>query len=136
LSNNSGEGFLGCLTSLAFIGVFAFVWWAGGWNQAWYTLQYGVNPSRIQVDAKPSDCDFMTAPLGSKGCHYAASVTTYNADDAPVGGDRAPKYRTDNANGRLYASYDGGETWGVYTGGPLPDPTVARVVVSWVRMSD
>jgi hypothetical protein len=77
----------------------------------------------------------MMAPLGRKGCHYAASVTAYNADGAPVGGDRAPKYRTDSANGRLYASYDGGETWGVYTGGPLPDPTVARVLGQNVRLN-
>jgi hypothetical protein len=37
-------------------------------------VRYAVSPDEIQVDARPTDCDFIHAPLGSKGCHYEAVV--------------------------------------------------------------
>ncbi len=42
-------------------------------------MRFGVSPDKVHAAAKPTDCDFMRAPLGSKGCHYEAVVTAYDA---------------------------------------------------------
>jgi hypothetical protein len=73
-----------------------WVYWVGGINVAWYSLRYGVSPDRVHIDPKPRDCDFMTAPLGSKGCHYDEVVSAFNAAvvDAPRSGRDTRKVDT------------------------------------------
>ncbi len=67
----------GLFALLALMGVIWLVY--GDINTAWYSLEYGVSPDKVHINAKPTDCDFMRAPLGSKGCHYQAAITAYDA---------------------------------------------------------
>jgi hypothetical protein len=52
------------------------VWFGFVRESAWLakehaTRQYGVPDSKIEfVGTRPHDCDFLTAPIGSKHCHY------------------------------------------------------------------
>ena len=72
-----------------------FAFTNSGWsNSLWYSYQYGVGFSDVQTDVKPSDCDFLQAPLGLKGCSYKAHVQVYNADGLYAGGEKAPEYRS------------------------------------------
>jgi len=55
---------------------FLFCW--GAWvllSDAWYrkirySMQYEVDYDHVFVNDEPTDCNFMRAPLGTKGCHY------------------------------------------------------------------
>ncbi|MGA7241414.1 MAG: hypothetical protein WBY44_37370 [Bryobacteraceae bacterium] len=39
-----------------------------------YAIAYSVNPSSVLVDRIPHDCEWFSAPLGDKHCHYEAKV--------------------------------------------------------------
>jgi hypothetical protein len=134
LSQSSGTG--GWLGPLIILGICGWIFYAGGINKAWYSLKYSVFPDAVHIDAQPSDCDFMHAPLGSKGCHYKAVVTAYNATGAVVGGDDAPKYSHDTKTGKPIISYDNGKTWDWLTAGDVPDPVIKSVIVTWVKATD
>ncbi len=45
-------------------------------NKFRYAIWYRVDGSRVQQleDKPPSDCDFLKAPIGFKGCHYKKEV--------------------------------------------------------------
>jgi hypothetical protein len=62
------------------IGIVAFiVWWLlpDSWRIK-YASEYMIDSHQVVIDHKPYDCDWDSAPLGSKHCHYAAIVTVYN----------------------------------------------------------
>ena len=40
--------------------------------KCWYALKNEVPADRIYIEKEPHDCEFQTAPLGSKNCHYTA----------------------------------------------------------------
>jgi hypothetical protein len=150
LGDNDDTGVLGearqafgCLGALILIGfIAAAIYWFGGPAKLWLSLQYKVSPSAVSIDAPPADCDFVHAPLGSKGCHYERRVTAYNADGDVVGGDHAPKYRHDTKTGELIISWDGGKTWDWWRGDPFAsrfgfvDLKVSRVEVTWTKVPD
>ena len=52
-------------------GIFLYVLW----DQA-IVLQFRFDTKmdNITIDHKPKDCDFLTAPLGLKNCHYEALI--------------------------------------------------------------
>ncbi len=54
--------------------IFVAPTWAIG-----YRLEYNVNAVRMLP--QPHDCDFLTAPIGSKHCHYEAQVEVLEAAD-------------------------------------------------------
>jgi hypothetical protein len=60
----------------------------------------------------PHNCDFLTAPLGSKHCHYERVVTTI-------------RIRRDQM------SEDEGKTWG-----PVTPGAKRTVYVSWNKVDD
>jgi hypothetical protein len=62
-----------------------------------YSAEYSVEPAQVHWNDKPTDCDFMHAPLGEKSCHYKKTVSAYNAAGYLVGGDDATQYAK-NAN--------------------------------------
>jgi hypothetical protein len=88
---------------------FAFIWYVGWifgavlaatvwlgpgdtWMDAlWYSVKYKVSLDQVHMNVKPTDCDWGRAPLGSKGCHFKATVIAYNTAGYMVGGDNAPK---------------------------------------------
>lgn len=53
--------------------------------KSWYALDYEVPVERIEVDKKPHDCEFMTAPIGDKHCHYDAQVTVLKGSETSDG---------------------------------------------------
>jgi hypothetical protein len=59
---------------LAFI-----LWWAlpVDWRIK-YAAEYAVGIGKIAMEQKPHNCDWDSAPLGSKHCHYEPVVTVYN----------------------------------------------------------
>jgi hypothetical protein len=42
--------------------------------QRWYAMQNDVPSERVYIQRKPDDCEWMSAPLGDKPCHYEKSV--------------------------------------------------------------
>lgn len=106
-------------------------------NSLWYSVQYGVGFSDVHTQAKPSDCDFISAPLGAKGCSYTAKVKVYNADGLLVAGENAPKppkLGSDTKTGKPIISYDDGKSWDWYSGGATTlNLTPKSVTVYWVK---
>jgi hypothetical protein len=83
-----------------------------------YALKYKVADSNVAIDKQPHDCEYDTAPLGNKHCHYEAQVqwtqTATSADGfTPL------------------ISYDGGKTW-IENTAHLPP----SVFVSWMKVLD
>jgi hypothetical protein len=124
------SGLVGLLV-LILVGIGVWVWWSGfSLFEIVVAYTYEVSPSAVSVDAEPTDCDFMHAPLGSKDCHYESRVTAYNADGAVVSENHAPKHRHDNKTGSPIISWDGGKTW---SGDNLK---ASRVWVTWTKVQD
>jgi len=65
-----------------------------------FAVQYGVDSGHVYKDKKPHDCDWFTAPLGDKNCHYDIE----SPKETVMTG-------TDKATGRAIVSYDEGKTW-------------------------
>ncbi len=87
---------LGGLAILAVIGLFIWILLPDSWtDKIKYSVEYRVDMSQVVRDEPPSDCDFMTAPLGIKQCHYKKTVAAFNANDLLIDGDNAPRYSND-----------------------------------------
>jgi hypothetical protein len=86
-----------------------------------YALRYGTDASRVQVSAKPADCDFLHAPVGFKGCHYEKSV-------------QVTRYDNDEHTHRPIVSYDDGKTWSSLAADQKSGSP--EVYVSWDRVPD
>jgi hypothetical protein len=46
-----------------------------GWHtdyavKARYAMKYDTSTDKVTLEDKPINCDFWTAPMGNKGCHY------------------------------------------------------------------
>jgi|ERR1051326_2529398 hypothetical protein len=39
-------------------------------DRVWYSMHYDAKWENVDINKRPLNCDFMHAPLGSKGCHY------------------------------------------------------------------
>jgi hypothetical protein len=121
----------GCLVLLFIAGIIFLASSNESWvNSVWYAIEYNVRFNDVQTDARPRDCDFLTAPLGDKNCSYKAHVQVFTADGVLVAGDNAPTYASDAKTGKPIISYDGGKTWDWSTG-PNLKPKFVRVF--WVR---
>ena len=49
--------------------------------KSWYAFTNKVPVNRIEEVKKPHDCEFATAPIGSKHCHYDATVAVWKDDE-------------------------------------------------------
>jgi hypothetical protein len=84
--NETADNVIGCgfgILLLCGLGYFAV---AGiGWRlmpDDWrlrYALQYDVESSTVTIDKKPHECEWGSAPIGDKHCHYDANITTSNS---------------------------------------------------------
>jgi len=54
-----------------------------GPTAGFYAFTNGVSPKRVTVNKKPHDCEFSTAPMGSKHCHYEAHAQRFPGTDSP-----------------------------------------------------
>jgi hypothetical protein len=132
VSNNNDFGFW---VSMIGLGMAAWALYAGPRN-LWHSFEYGVSADKVRVEAQPTDCDFMTAPLGRKGCHYEAAVTAFNAAGYAIPSERAnrtPQYAQDKT-GAAIVSYDHRKTWEYAAN--IPDPAITSVLVSWGKVKD
>jgi hypothetical protein len=86
-----------------------------------YQAQYSTSSDKVLVQKKPKDCEFLTAPLGSKNCDYEKVVMT-------------EKSGADPGTGRPVISTDGGKTWRWNDGGPTKTDTY--VFVTWEKVED
>jgi hypothetical protein len=100
-----------------------------------YSNYYQIDSAQVHWNNRPTDCDFMHAPLGDKHCHYKKTVTAYNAAGYPVAGHDAPKGAKD-AYGNAIISYDEGKTWTAVSGIPNLDLTVKTVEIGWTKVKD
>jgi len=103
-----------------------------------YSMEYSINFDQVHWNDKPTDCDFIHAPLGIKGCHYRKTVTAHNAAGYSVAGDDAPIYGNDTNTGKPIISYDKGKNWAwLADDAPkVPDLKVKRVDIGWVKVTD
>jgi hypothetical protein len=87
--------------------------WANRWR---YAFDDDINGAMVAVTPVPHDCEFLTAPMGSKHCHYGKAVVIV-------------RVRT-GETGRV-VSYDEGKTWAV------ADAADKRgVFVTWNKIED
>lgn len=109
----------GLVIYLLIIGAVWFVVW-GRNSELRYQAQYGFNAdASVSIAREPTDCDFLSAPLGSKDCHYEKVVAV-------------EMYTKDVKTGRPIVSYDEGKTWNWNDGGPTYKTLVD---VSWRKVS-
>lgn len=105
---------------LILIGLIALVWWlrTSGWHSEFrYVVQYQTSFDMVEVDKKPHDCDFLSAPLGRKHCRYKARVSVAH-------------HGVDKDVPREVISFDRGKTWHWNDGGPKRGVSVH---VAWER---
>ena len=57
------------------------VWDTEWFGKLWYATANKVKYEDVLITLKPHDCEFGTAPMGRKNCHYKAQVIVFN--DAP-----------------------------------------------------
>src|SRR5580698_8986312 len=65
--------------------VFAVESWSGSrldrfTDRCWYSARYETDWTNVHIERRPSDCDFIHAPIGSKRCLYKKSTNIF-ADD-------------------------------------------------------
>lgn len=101
------------------IGGRAAVWFApqSKWAYEWrYFGQTDLDGADFAITPQPHDCEFMTAPIGSKHCQYERQVFTV---------------RVRGKASERVASYDGGRTWARAEASEKP-----MVYVSWNKIED
>ena len=55
-----------------------------------YACQYHTNIQHVQVELRPTDCDFLTAPLGAKRCQYNPVAATDDRHNVYVAWEKVP----------------------------------------------
>jgi hypothetical protein len=112
-------GFLLVLLLAYWVGGYVSVWlcpdraWAYKWRYSWDSE---LSDATIVIISVPHDCEFLTAPIGSKHCHYEKAMTTIRIKSGVSG---------------RFASHDEGKTW------RQADPILNEAVyVSWGKIED
>jgi len=102
------------------------LWWLTPDWKIKYTLWYNVSSDRVNIEIRPTECDWGRAPLGYKACYYEKIVSTV-------------QWAT-SRTGNPIISYDEGKTWSVFSpdaGVTVPkSPRVQNVNVSWQKKDD
>jgi len=111
---------------LTIIGIWIIL---AGASWAWhsklrYFVWYGSDWDAVTVDKKPHDCDWLTAPLGDKNCHYDAQVQVQQTTIS-----------VDKNSGRRIVSYDDGKTWN-FDDDANPAKAGKTVNVGWQRVDE
>lgn len=82
-----------------------------------YSLDTDLKDAVYVFDKHPHDCEFLSAPIGSKHCHYDKEVAFIRVRNSQSGG-RA-------------VSYDDGKTWS-----PAEAGVRTTVLVSWSKVHE
>jgi hypothetical protein len=70
-TSEGGYGGLIVILSIFLISTNGWPDWA---VKGFYSNLYSVPFERVELSARPSDCDFLHTPIGSKGCSYKRNV--------------------------------------------------------------
>jgi hypothetical protein len=94
------------------------------WNDKWrYEMYYNIAADAITIQEMPHDCEFLSAPLGNKYCHYERIVSII-------------RWAT-SKDGKPIISYDDGKTWSAFSPDiPAKVPqhsTVKELFVAWEK---
>jgi len=107
------DGFVRLLYGLVGLAILlVVVWWflPNDWSIK-YAAQYMIDTAQVTVEHKPHNCDWDSAPIGSKHCRYEAVVTVYNKHGEVI-------------------------EWGNRTDPAPIDQDAAKVHVGWQRVED
>jgi hypothetical protein len=58
-------------------------------DRCWYSVRYEADWANVHIERRPSDCDFIHAPLGNKGCSYKKSTNIFADDERKTLVERA-----------------------------------------------
>jgi hypothetical protein len=118
------RGFSGVATLIVLVWLFTFASSPRWLMKLWYSFSYDVNYDQVTIEKKPTDCEFLHSPLGSKDCHYSREVSSI----------RVKIVNLEPPRGSInYVSFDDGRTWTVDDGSP---PAKRQVLVYWKRNDD
>jgi hypothetical protein len=84
-----------------------------------YVIQYQVGFAKVVKPMEPHDCEWLSAPLGNKNCHYEAQVQSIRTSTS--------------TEAKPIVSYDEGKTWVANEGVP---PVESRVFVTWLKIEE
>jgi hypothetical protein len=123
--SNDDYSVVGWLFWPVIFGVMFF--WNDIWDSKWRNaIYFGVSQDQITIDKKLHDCEFLSAPLGSKHCHYDKVVQTVTW--------------TLSTKGKPIISYDGGKSWQPFDPAPgvkVPtNPKVQSAYISWNKVTE
>jgi hypothetical protein len=127
---------------LVLVGWLAFAGIADMWNSKLrYSLWYSVPYDQVTVQKKPTDCNFLHAPLGEKDCRYDSQVSIVKVDNSNAWGGQSISYdngenwvhTAKNEYGVPIVSRDGGKTWSTDS---VPPRTTPQVIVGWEKKDD
>lgn len=94
-----------------------------------YSIQYSTDVEHVQKELRPIDCDFFSAPIGEKGCHYDVQATTYTVP--------AVILSRDTKTNRPIWSDDGGKTWNWNDDGAVKAQQASTAVnVSYTKVAE
>jgi hypothetical protein len=95
-------------------------------NKFRYAVWYSVDCSQVKQseDKPPHDCDFLKAPVGSKGCHYDKTVTYEHIIASH-----------DTNTNRSIVSYDEGKTWS-WNDGEYAVSASKTVYIGWQKIEE
>lgn len=114
--------FLDGLIGLAVLGSMAGLAWLVLPARYSYALEYDTVPKDVFIKQQPHDCDFLTAPMGSKNCHYKKEVETVKWHPDPNRVYFKSKVEGPN-HSDAFASIPGEEVTDTHT----------KVYVSWIK---
>jgi hypothetical protein len=106
---------------LVFIAVGVYVFWLGP-DVLWYAVEYKVSPDKVYIAPKPTDCDFLHAPMGLKDCHYERIV--------------AAQLHEGSGNADIRFRRADEKDWHVLPGETDRNAQYDSVYVSWIKKSD
>ena len=75
------------IIGLVIVGLAFAAWWMlpDDWRVK-YAAEYMLDNKQIVIDRKPHSCEWATAPLGDKHCHYEKLVTVFNRKNEIIEG--------------------------------------------------
>lgn len=118
MANNSDES-----VGLFFLGIGILAIWLiffDGWHSKLrYSIEYSIPYDQVKIDQKAHDCEWETAPIGNKNCHYEAEVMTVHTSIS-------------TENKQIY-SYDEGKTW---LFNEAVSPAKPSATIYWKKIED
>jgi hypothetical protein len=59
-------------------------------DRLWYSVRYDTAWKNVNVEKRPTDCDFLHAPIGTKQCSYKKDKSIFGEEQRRVNVESAP----------------------------------------------